>query len=145
MDYVIAFVVIVICLGVIFMLVLERYHKVKKMDYLNMPKKSPVTDDCIWQARKMVSFINDRLKDVNEDPFAACKTGMNEGCFKLMDSHDVVDLVRYAHLAGCKICIEQVADHDIENPRNTEAVLKKYHTDLRRSRSERLEKKFSQR
>lgn len=143
MDYVIAFFILGIGFSAVAFLALNKYQEIRKREYLNIPKKAPVTDDCIWQARKMVSFIHDRLQGTTDDVFAECRTGMDGNFFKLMDSPAIVDLVRYAHLAGCHITVEQVADHDIESPRNTKESLNSYHTDLRRSRKERLEKKYS--
>ena len=143
MDYVIAFFILGIFLFTVAFLALDKYQQIQKREWLKIPKKAPVTDDCIWQAKKMVGYLNDRLHDTGADGFAECGKGMNGNFFTLYDSHDIVDLVRYAHLAGCHITIEQIAEHDIESPRNTKECLKKYHTDLKRSLAERLEAKYS--
>lgn len=144
MDYVITFSIIIIGICGASFLVLDKYYKIKARDYLNIPKQSPVSDDCIWQARKMVGFISDRLEETKPVfVLPENEAGMNSGRISLYESQDIVDLVRFAHLAGCRIVIEQIENHDIENPKNTKDVLNRYHTCLNRSRSERLEEKYS--
>ena len=74
--------------------------------------------------------------------FSDCKSGMEGNSFTLMNSHDIPDLIRYIHLCGCRITIEEVADHDVENPKNTPEELKKFHTDLKKAREDRIERKY---
>lgn len=143
MDYVLAFLIFGAIIAVSSLAVYETHVKWQKRKMMGFPKESPSSDDCIWQAKKMTDFLYDRLMEAGGNPVAECTTGMKANSFTLGRSHDIVDLVRYAHLAGCRIVIEQVEDHDIETPENTREVLKKYHTDLYRSREERLEDKYS--
>lgn len=144
MDYIIGFLILAVFLAIVVFLVLDKYQSIRKRSHLGLPRKAPVTDDCIWQARKMASFIHDRLKDTGADPLAEWNSGQKDTFQEFCKGRgNIVDLVRYAHLAGCHITIEQVADRDIENPRNTPEALKKYHTDLKRSRAERMSEKYS--
>lgn len=137
------FYIVIIALAV--MMISMTWYSIKAKEYMNIPKEMPVTDDCIWQARKLVAFIRRRLSEINGDPFSDIHSGMNKWVSSLEDSHDIVDLIRAVHLAGCHIRIEQISDEDIETKANTKEVLKSYHTDLSRSRTERMEEKYKQR
>ena len=68
-------------------------------------------------------FLHDRYWNINS-AFSDCKSGMEGNSFTLMNSHDIPDLIRYIHLCGCRITIEEVADHDVENPKNTGGLKK---------------------
>ena len=102
----------------------------QRREDMGFPREAPVNDDCIEASRMMVNFVADRLQDINEDWMADCKVGMESSHNKLRDSHDLDEFVRYVHLVGCHVKIEQVSDHDIENPENTSEKLKEHHKDL---------------
>lgn len=110
---------------------------------LGFPKEVPVNDDCIEASRKMVDFISSRLHDINGRPMEEFKVGEDNFYQKFRYSHDLVDFVRLAHLAGCHIKIEQVPGKDTETPEETVEKGKVFCTDLRVAKSVRCERKFS--
>ena len=110
---------------------------------LGFPKEVPVNDDCIEASRKMVDFISRRLHDINGKPMDEFKVGEDNFYQKFRYSHDLVDFVRLAHLAGCHIKIEQVPGKDTEQTEETAGTGKEFHTDLRVAKSVRWERKFS--
>lgn len=142
MDYVIGILIfgaiIAGCVAVIY----TKHVEWEARKAVGFPDSMPVTDDCIEAVRLMMIFLGERLRETGAGPFADCKVGMEESSISLLKSHDIADLVRYAHLAGCHIKIEKVADHDIENPENTPEKLKEFHTDLKIARHIRVCKKL---
>ena len=114
----------------------------EKRKMLGFMKETPLLDDCIEANRQMWSFLNDRYWGIGHNAFSDVKTGMDGNFFTLIESHDIPDLIRYVHLFGCHIKIEAVADHDIEDPKNTREVLEEFHTDLRKARDARYERKY---
>jgi hypothetical protein len=113
----------------------------EKRKLLGFMKEVPLSDDCIEARRQLMVFLNDRYWNINS-AFSDSKSGMDGNFFTLMDSHDIPDLIRFVHLCGCCITIEEVADHDVEDPKNAPEELKKFHTDLKKARDERIDRKY---
>ena len=114
----------------------------EKKKMLGFMKETPCLDDCIEANRQMLIFLNERYWDIGHKAFDDIHSGMDRGSIFLLESHDIPDLIRYVHLCGCHIKIEAVADHDIENPKNTREVLEEFHTDLRKAADARYERKY---
>ena len=114
----------------------------EKKKMLGFMKEAPLIDDCIEANRQLFSFLNDRYWSIGNGACSDVHTGMNGNFFRLINSHDIPDLIRFVHLCGCRITIEEVADHDVEDPNSTPEALKKFHTDLDRARDERINRKY---
>ena len=114
----------------------------EKRKMLGFPDKTPLPDDCIEAWHQMLSAVYDRLQDTDWHWFDDTKKGMDSSYFTLRNSHDGPDIIRAIHMGGGRITIEWKHDKDIENPKNTPEVLKKYHTDLRKAADARYERKY---
>jgi hypothetical protein len=141
MDYVIMFLIFGSVISFFVYMSITSRIEWEKRKMLGFMKEVPLSDDCIEARRQLMVFLNDRYWNINS-AFSDSKSGMDGNFFTLMDSHDIPDLIRYVHLCGCRITIEEVADHDVEDPKNTPEVLKKFHTDLRKARAERIDRKY---
>lgn len=144
MDY---FITILIFGGIIFAsvaVICTVNEDRKRRQEMGFPKEQPDTQDCIEAANLMTQFVWSRLSQTGvnwNDPYR--KYGMDE-CFYLSSdgSGELADFVRLCHMAGCRVTIEQVSDEDIEDPKNTKEVMKKFHSDLKIARHERIEKYY---
>lgn len=141
MDYLIMILIFGAIIAVFVYMCINAHIQWEKKKMLGFMKEAPLIDDCIEARRQLMVFLHDRYWNINS-AFSDCHSGMNGNSFTLMDSHDIPDLIRYIHLCGCRITIEEVADHDVEDPKNTPEVLKKFHTDLKKAREERIERKY---
>ena len=141
MDYLIAILIFGAIIAVFVYMCINAHIEWERKKMLGFMKEAPLIDDCIEARRQLMVFLNDRYWNFNS-AFSDCHSGMDGNFFTLMDSHDIPDLIRYIHLCGCRITIEEVADHDVEDPKNTPEVLKKFHTDLKKARDERIERKY---
>lgn len=141
MDYVIMFLIFGSVISFFVYMSITSRIEWEKRKMLGFMKEVPLSDDCIEARRQLMVFLNDRYWNINS-AFSDSKSGMDGNFFTLMDSHDIPDLIRFVHLCGCRITIEEVADHDVENPKNTPEELKKFHTDLKKAREERIERKY---
>lgn len=131
---------IVVCAAV-YAYLFFRYRYLAR-EHLKINSPDPSVDDCRWEAKQMMQFVEDRCCKVHNDCFAGCKKGMEDTMYTCK-GYDLTELVRLAHQAGCRIIIKKVADHDIENPRTTREYLENHHMKLRRQRDERLNKRYS--
>ncbi len=141
MDYFIAILIFGAIIAFLVYMSINAHIEWERKKMLGFMKEAPLIDDCIEARRQLMVFLNDRYWKFNS-AFSDCHSGMDGNYFTLMDSHDIPDLIRYVHLCGCRITIEEVADHDVEDPKNTPEVLKKFHTDLRKARAERIDRKY---
>lgn len=141
MDYFIAILIFGSIIAFLVYMSINAHIEWERKKMLGFMKEAPLIDDCIEARRQLMVFLNDRYWKFNS-AFSDCHSGMDGNYFTLMDSHDIPDLIRYVHLCGCRITIEEVADHDVEDPKNTPEVLKKFHTDLRKARAERIDRKY---
>lgn len=141
MDYVIMFLIFGSVISFFVYMSITSRIEWEKRKMLGFMKEVPLSDDCIEARRQLMVFLHDRYWNINS-AFSDCKSGMEGNSFTLMKSHDIPDLIRYIHLCGCRITIEEVADHDVENPKNTPEELKKFHTDLKKAREERIDRKY---
>lgn len=142
MDYVLGFLFFGSIIAAFSYLCVTAHISWEKKKMLGFMKETPELDDCIEASRQMLVFLNERYWGIGHNACDDVHAGMNGSYFRLLESHDIPDLIRYVHLCGCHIKIEAVADHDIENPKNTREVLKEYHTDLWKARDGRLERKY---
>lgn len=126
-------------------LVLGQYRRYKAKAYLNLPKQSPVSDSCVTQARKMVTFLRERLDEADPANLTGNKQVASTILKQLDDSHDLVDLARLVHLGGCHIVVEQVPEGYVEGSGATGDPEDVYVTDLKRSYEERMVDKYSRR
>lgn len=122
-------------------IVYDRHLQWKQKEMLGFMREVPDYADCLEANRQLMVFLHDRYWNINM-PDSCRKAGMDGNYLTLTDSHDVVDFIRYIHLCGCRITIEEVADHDVEDPKTTPEVLKKFHTDLDKARDERIARKY---
>lgn len=144
MDYFITILIfgaiIVGSVGVIYVVHDDRQRRAE----MGFPKEQPDTQDCIEAANLMTRFVWSRLSQTGvkwDDPYT--KYGMGNGFYLSSDgSGELADFVRLCHMAGCRVTIEQVSDEDIEDPKNTKEVMKKFHSDLKIARHERIEKYY---
>lgn len=134
MDYFIGILIFGAIIAACVAVVYTKHVEWQRRKAIGFPDKAPRMDDCIEASRQMLIFLDDRLYDTGAGAFADCKCGMEGSYLSLLRSHDIPDLIRYAHLAGCHITIEKVANHDIENPKNTKEKLEEFHTDLKIAR-----------
>ena len=141
MDYVIMFLIFTTITSVMVWIIYDRYLQWKQKKQLGFMREMPDYDDCLEANRQLMVFLNDRYWNINTVD-SCSKAGMDGSYFTLTDSHDIVDLIRYIHLCGCRITIEEVADHDVESPNSTPEALKKFHSDLDRARDERINRKY---
>jgi hypothetical protein len=141
MDYVIMFLIFGSVISFFVYMSITARIDWEKRKLLGFMKEVPLSDDCIEARRQLMVFLNDRYWNINS-AFSDSKSGMDGNFFTLMDSHDIPDLIRFVHLCGCRITIEEVADHDVEDPKNTPEELKKFHTDLKKARDERIDRKY---
>lgn len=141
MDYLFLILFLACILAFIVYQCIAAHIEWEKKKMLGFMKEAPLIDDCIEARRQLMVFLHDRYWKINS-VFSDCHSGMEGNSFTLMDSHDIPDLIRYIHLCGCRITIEEVADHDVEDPKNTPEVLTKFHTDLKKAREERIERKY---
>ena len=141
MDYVIMFLIFTTITSVMVWLIYDRYLQWVQKRELGFMRELPDYDDCLEANRQLMVFLHDRYWNINTVD-SCSKAGMDGNYLTLIDSHDIVDLIRYIHLCGCRITIEEVADHDVESPKSTPEALKKFHTDLDRARHERIERKY---
>lgn len=141
MDYFIAILIFGSIIAFLVYMSINAHIEWERKKMLGFMKEAPLIDDCIEARRQLMVFLNDRYWKFNS-AFSDCHSGMDGNYFTLMDSHDIPDLIRYVHLCGCRITIEEVADHDVEDPKNTPEVLEKFHTDLRKARAERIDRKY---
>ena len=141
MDYVIAILIFTTITSVMVWIIYDRHLQWKQKQQLGFMRKMPDYADCLEANRQLMVFLHDRYWNINTVD-SCSKAGMDGNYLTLIDSHDVVDFIRYIHLCGCRITIEEVADHDVESPNSTPEALKKFHTDLDRARHERIERKF---
>ena len=141
MDYVIAFLFCAGFLAMMVWLIYDRYLQWEQKKMLGFLREVPDYADCLEANRQLMVFLHDRYWNINTVDSCG-KAGMDGNFLSLIDSHDVVDFIRYIHLCGCRITIEEVADHDVEGPNSTPEALKKFHTDLDRARHERIERKY---
>ena len=141
MDYVIAILIFAAIIVTMVAFIYDRHLQWKQKQQLGFMKKMPDYEDCLEANRQLMVFLHDRYWNINTVDSCG-KAGMDGNFLSLTDSHDVVDFIRYIHLCGCRITIEEVADHDVESPNSTPEALKKFHTDLDRARHERIERKY---
>ena len=141
MDYVIAFLFGAGFLAMMVWLIYDRHLQWEQKKMLGFLREVPDYADCLEANRQLMVFLHDRYWNINTVDSCG-KAGMDGNFLSLIDSHDVVDFIRYIHLCGCRITIEEVADHDVEDPNSTPEALKKFHTDLDRARHERIERKY---
>ena len=141
MDYVIAFLFGAGFLAMMVWLIYDRHLQWEQKKMLGFLREGPDYADCLEANRQLMVFLHDRYWRINTVD-SCSKAGMAGSYLSLTDSHDVVDFIRYIHLCGCRITIEEVADHDVEDPNSTPEALKKFHTDLDRARHERIERKY---
>lgn len=140
-------VIIFLAIGDVFLLIYyliqEKSRQDSRRKELNAPCKAPSREECVEASKLTISFINDRLWEMKYDAFVECKVGMNEGFFGLYDSHILPNLFHNAHMAGYRVVLVKEGDSDIENPKNTKDVLKKYHKNWKLVRHMGIEKKYS--
>lgn len=141
MDYVIMFLIFTTITSVMVWIIYDRYLQWKQKQQLGFMREMPDYADCLEANRQLMVFLHDRYWNINTAD-SCIKAGMDGNYFTLTDSHDIVDLIRYIHLCGCRITIEEVADHDVEDPKTTPEVLKKFYSDLDRARDERINRKY---
>ena len=141
MDYVIAILIFAAITSAMVWLIYDRHLQWKQKQQLGFMRQLPDYEDCLEANRQLMVFLHDRYWNINTVDSCG-KAGMDGNYLTLIDSHDVVDFIRYIHLCGCRITIEEVADHDVESPNSTPEALKKFHTDLDRARHERIERKY---
>ena len=141
MDYVIMFLILTTITSVMVWLIYDRYLQWEQKKQLGFMRQLPDYDDCLEANRQLMVFLHDRYWNINTVD-SCSKAGMDGNYLTLIDSHDIVDLIRYIHLCGCRITIEEVADHDVESPNSTPEALKKFHSDLDRARDERINRKY---
>lgn len=141
MDYVIAFLFGAGFLAMMVWLIYDRHLQWEQKKKLGFLREVPDYADCLEANRQLMVFLHDRYWNINTVDSCG-KAGMDGNFLSLIDSHDVVDFIRYIHLCGCRITIEEVADHDVEDPKTTPEVLKKFHTDLDRAHDERINRKY---
>lgn len=141
MDYVVIVLIFSAITLIMVYIIYDRYLQWKQKQQLGFMREMPDYDDCLEANRQLMVFLYDRYWRINTVD-SCSKAGMDGNYLTLTDSHDVVDLIRYIHLCGCRITIEEVADHDVESPDSTPEALKKFHTDLDRARDERIERKY---
>lgn len=141
MDYVIAILFSAGFLAMMVWLIYDRHLQWVQKRELGFMREVPDYADCLEANRQLMVFLHDRYWNINKVDSCG-KAGMDGNYLTLIDSHDVVDFIRYIHLCGCRITIEEVADHDVEDPKTTPEVLKKFHTDLDRARDERINRKY---
>lgn len=141
MDYVIMFLIFTTITSVMVWLIYDRYLQWEQKKQLGFMRQLPDYDDCLEANRQLMVFLHDRYWNINTVD-SCSKAGMDGNSLTLIDSHDIVDLIRYIHLCGCRITIEEVADHDVESPNSTPEALKKFHSDLDRARDERINRKY---
>ena len=141
MDYVIMFLILTTITSVMVWIIYDRYLQWEQKKQLGFMRQLPDYDDCLEANRQLMVFLHDRYWNINTVD-SCSKAGMDGNYLTLIDSHDVVDLIRYIHLCGCRITIEEVADHDVESPNSTPEALKKFHSDLDRARDERINRKY---
>lgn len=142
MDFVVFILIFGAIIAACVYLSITAYIEWEKKKMLGFMKEAPLSDDCIEANRQLWVFLNERYYDIGHGAFSDVRTGMNGNFLTLIESHDIPDLIRYVHLCGCRIKIEQVEDHDIEDPKNTREVMKEFHTDLRKARNSRIERKY---
>lgn len=142
MDYVCIILIFGCVLAFLVYMCITAHIEWEKRKMLGFMKETPLLDDCIEANRQMWVFLHERYWGIGHKAFDDVDTGMNGNGISLVHSHDIPDLIRYVHLCGCHIKIEAVADHDIEDPKNTREVLKEFHTDLRKARDARYERKY---
>lgn len=141
MDYVIMFLIFTTITSVMVWIIYDRYLQWEQKKQLGFMREMPDYDDCLEANRQLMVFLHDRYWNINTVD-SCSKAGMDGNYLTLIDSHDIVDLIRYIHLCGCRITIEEVADHDVESPNSTPEALKKFHSDLDRARDERINRKY---
>lgn len=141
MDYVIMFLIFTTITSVMVWIIYDRYLQWEQKKQLGFMREMPDYDDCLEANRQLMVFLHDRYWNINTVD-SCSKAGMDGNYLTLIDSHDIVDLIRYIHLCGCRITIEEVADHDVESPSSTPEALKKFHSDLDRARDERINRKY---
>ena len=142
MDYVIMFLIFTTITSVMVWIIYDRYLQWEQKKQLGFMRELPDYDDCLEANRQLMVFLHDRYWNINTVD-SCSKAGMDGNYLTLIDSHDIVDLIRYIHLCGCRITVEEVADHDVESPNSTPEALKKFHSDLDRARDERINRKYS--
>ena len=141
MDYVIMFLIFTTITSVMVWIIYDRYLQWEQKKQLGFMRELPDYDDCLEANRQLMVFLHDRYWNINTVD-SCSKAGMDGNYLTLIDSHDIVDLIRYIHLCGCRITVEEVADHDVESPNSTPEALKKFHSDLDRARDERINRKY---
>ena len=141
MDYVIVFLIFTTITSAMVWLIYDRHLQWKQKQQLGFMREMPDYADCLEANRQLMVFLRDRYWNINTVD-SCSKAGMDGNYLTLIDSHDIVDLIRYIHLCGCRIAIEEVADHDVESPNSTPEALKKFHSDLDRARDERINRKY---
>jgi hypothetical protein len=141
MDYVIMFLIFTTITSVMVWIIYDRYLQWEQKKQLGFMREMPDYEDCLEANRQLMVFLHDRYWNINTVD-SCSKAGMDGNYLTLIDSHDIVDLIRYIHLCGCRITIEEVADHDVESPNSTPEALKKFHSDLDRARDERINRKY---
>ncbi|MBQ8888219.1 MAG: hypothetical protein IJY59_01870 [Bacteroidaceae bacterium] len=119
----------------------EQREQWTRRKELKVPDKVALKDDCIEASRMLLSFVNERIVDAYGNSFERAK-GMNGNFFSLMKSHDIPDLIRYVHMAGYRIELVKVSEHDVESPSTTEERLNKYHVELKTAERNRIEKEL---
>lgn len=124
-------------------LVWNQYNLFKSEAWKKAPTVSPVTDDCIYQAAKMLKFLRQRLDAVDPNGVSDWKRTAETKVNVLMGSHEVIDLARSVHLAGCHIVIEEVPDGYVEGSGSSDDPSVIFMTDLKRAYEQRMELKYS--
>lgn len=129
----------VLC-AIVYAVLFLRY-RVLAREHLKIRQADPIVDNCRWEAKKMMQFVDERCCKVHNNCFAGCKLGMDETMYTCK-GYDLQMLVYLAHQVGCRIVIKKMTDHDIEDPRVTRELLERHHMKLRRELDERLNKKY---
>lgn len=143
MDVFIGIVILLAGMAGTVFLVWNQYNLIKTEAYKKAPTVSPVTDDCIYQADKMLMFLQQRFDAADPNSVSDWKRTANLKLNVLRESHEVIDLARSVHLAGCHIVIEEVPEDYVEGTGLSENPSVIFLTDLKRAYEQRMERKYS--
>ena len=112
MDYVIVILCFAVFTSMMVFFIYDRYLQWKQKQQLGFMTEMPDYSDCLEASRQLMLFLHDRYWGINVAD-SCKKAGMDGDYMSLAKSHDVVDLIRYVHLCGCRILMRKISDGSV--------------------------------